>query len=86
MDAKSPCFHRLGLSCDDAYFARTVPLEQRPGRIYVGYLAPMLNRQQCLAPLAAALLLAPYVLFESEQDAAGTTRCLVDAGGVSRQP
>ena len=48
-----------GLSCDDAYFARTVPLEQRPGRIYVGYLAPMLNRQQCLAPLAAALLLAP---------------------------
>jgi hypothetical protein len=56
-----------GLSCDDAYFARTVPLEQRPGRIYVGYLAPMLNRQQCLAPLAAALLLAPQVLFESDQ-------------------
>ena len=57
-----------GLSCDDAYFARTVPLEQRPGRIYVGYLAPMLNRQQCLAPLAAALLLAPYVLFEGDQN------------------
>ena len=56
-----------GLNCDDAYFARTVPLEQRPGRIYVGYLAPMLNRQKCLAPLAAALLLAPHVLFESEQ-------------------
>ena len=56
-----------GLNCDDAYFARTVPLEQRPGRIYVGYLAPILNRQQCLAPLAAALLLAPHVLFESDQ-------------------
>lgn len=56
-----------GLDCDDSYFARTVPLEQRPGRIYVGYLAPMLNRQQCLAPLAAALLLAPQVLFESDQ-------------------
>ena len=56
-----------GLNCDDAYFARTVPLEQRPGRIYVGYLAPMLNRQQCLAPLAAALLTAPHVLFESDQ-------------------
>ena len=56
-----------GLNCDDAYFARTVPLDQRPGRIYVGYLAPMLNRQQCLAPLAAALLLAPHVLFESDQ-------------------
>lgn len=57
-----------GLTCDDSYFARTVPLEQRPGRIYVGYLAPMLNRQQCLAPLAAALLLAPQVLFESDQE------------------
>ncbi|ACF46093.1 helicase domain protein [Prosthecochloris aestuarii DSM 271] len=56
-----------GLNCDDAYFARIVPLAQRPGRIYIGYLAPMLNRQQCLAPLAAALLLAPYVLFESFQ-------------------
>lgn len=64
-----------GLNCDDAYFARTVPLEQRPGRVYVGYLAPMLNRQQCLAPLGAALLLAPLVLFESEQDA----RELLDA-------
>ncbi|HKI73206.1 MAG TPA: helicase-related protein [Pseudomonadales bacterium] len=64
---KVAVFPPPGLSCDDAYFARTVPLEQRPGRIYVGYLAPMLNRQQCLAPLAAALLLAPYVLFEGDQ-------------------
>ena len=56
-----------GLSCDDAYFARTVPLDQRPGRVYVGYLAPMLNRQKSLAPLAAALLLAPNMLFESDQ-------------------
>ena len=64
-----------GLDCDDAYFARTVPLKERPGRIYVGYLAPMLNRQQCLAPLAATLLLAPHALFESEQDA----RELLDA-------
>ena len=55
-----------GLSYDNAYFARTIP--QRPGRIYVGYLAPMLNRQQCLAPLAAALLLAPQKLFATEQD------------------
>lgn len=58
-----------GLDCDDAYFARTVPLQQCPGRIYIGYLAPMLNRQQCLAPLAAALLLAPQMLFKSEQNA-----------------
>lgn len=57
-----------GLSRDDSYFARTVPLAQRPGRMYVGYLAPMLNRQKCLAPLAAALLLAPHALFKDDQE------------------
>ncbi len=57
-----------GLSRDDSYFARTVPLTQRPGRMYVGYLAPMLNRQKCLAPLAAASLLAPHALFKDEQE------------------
>lgn len=57
-----------GLSCDDSYFARTVPLKKRPGRVYVGYLAPLLNRQKCMAPLAAALLLAPSALFESEEN------------------
>jgi hypothetical protein len=59
-----------GLSCEDSYFARTVPLAQRPGRMYVGYLAPMLNRQKCMAPLAAVLLLAPRALFENDQDSA----------------
>ena len=57
-----------GLDCDDSYFARTVPLEQRPGRLYVGYLAPLLNRRQCLAPLAAALLMAPHELFKDAAD------------------
>lgn len=55
-----------GLSCDDSYFARTVPISERAGRIYVGYLAPMLNRQQCMAPLAAALLVAPDVVFKDQ--------------------
>lgn len=58
-----------GLSCDDSYFARTVPLTMRPGRLYVGYLAPMLNRQDCMAPLAAALHIAPLAVFhEGEED------------------
>ncbi len=57
-----------GLNCDNSFFARVVPLTQRPGRIYVGYLAPLLNRQACMAPLAAALLLAPNTLFRGEQD------------------
>lgn len=57
-----------GLSSDDSWFARTVPLGTRPGRMYVGYLAPMLNRQQCMAPLAAALLLAPVALFQRDSN------------------
>lgn len=57
-----------GLSCDDSYFARTVPLDKRPGRMYVGYLAPMLDRQHCMAPLAAALLAAPEVVFDVGQE------------------
>ena len=57
-----------GLSCDDSYFARVVPLSERPGRLYVGYLAPHLNRQQCMAPLAAALLAAPEKLFSDHVD------------------
>ena len=63
---KVAVFPPPGLRSDDSYFARTVT--QCPGRIYVGYLAPLLNRQQCLAPLAAALLLAPQVLFEDQQE------------------
>ena len=52
-----------GLSCNDSFFARTILTSDRPGRLYVGYLAPMKNRQACMAPLAAALLAAPEILF-----------------------
>ena len=55
-----------GLSHDDSYFARTD--RQRPGRLYVGYLAPMLDQQHCMAPLAAALLTAPLALFGEDVD------------------
>ena len=55
-----------GLSADDSWFARTDP--SRPGRLYLGYLAPGLDQQHCLAPLAAALLAAPLALFEDQQD------------------
>ncbi len=55
-----------GLSYDDMYFARTDP--KRPGRLYVGYLAPMLDQQHCFAPLAATLLAAPQVLFDDNVD------------------
>ena len=55
-----------GLSADDSWFARTD--HSRPGRLYVGYLAPGLDQQHCLAPLAAALLAAPPALFEDQRD------------------
>ena len=52
-----------GLDCDDSYFARTVPLDVRPGRLYLGYLAPGFNRRQSMIPLAATLMAAPEALF-----------------------
>ena len=55
-----------GLSADDSWFARTD--RSGPGRLYVGYLAPGLDQQRCLAPLAAALLAAPQTLFADQQD------------------
>ena len=55
-----------GLSCDDSYFARTIPTAEQPGRMYVGYLAPMLDRKHCMAPLAAALLVAPEIVFSPQ--------------------
>lgn len=56
-----------GLDCDDSFFARTVPLDVRPGRLYLGYLAPGVNHRQSLIPLAATLMAAPEILFGNDQ-------------------
>lgn len=61
-------FPPSGLRYDDSYFAKTVPLEEKPGRLYVGYLAPLLNKNNCLSPLAATLLSAPTQLFKDEEE------------------
>ena len=63
---KLAVFPPPGLSCDDSWFARTD--YGKAGRLYVGYLAPALDLQHCMAPLAAALLAAPEALFDQEQD------------------
>ena len=55
-----------GLSHGDSYFARTD--RERPGRLYLGYLAPMLDQQHCMAPLAAALLAGPQAVFDGDSD------------------
>ncbi len=56
-----------GLSSDDSWFARVD--RARPGRLYIGYLAPSLDEQHCLAPVAAALMAGPLVVFREEPDA-----------------
>ncbi|SMN01619.1 Superfamily II DNA and RNA helicase [uncultured Candidatus Thioglobus sp.] len=61
-------FPPSGLRYDDSYFAKTVPLDEKPGRLYVGYLAPLLSRKNCLTPLAASLLSAPTHLFKNEEN------------------
>ncbi len=55
-----------GISCDDMYFACTD--RGRPGRMYLGYLAPNLNRQESISPIMAALMAAPSLLFEEDQN------------------
>ena len=57
-----------GLSIDDSFFARTIPLAEKPGRLYVGYFAHHLKRTDSLAPLAAAVLAAPEQLFCRQAD------------------
>lgn len=51
-------FPPSGLRHNDSYFARVVPLDERPGRLYIGYLAPNRSQRDCIVPLATAILLA----------------------------
>ena len=65
---KLAVFPPPGLSHDDSYFARSRSTDEHPGRLYVGYLAPMLDQQHCMAPLAAALLAGPRAVFGGAPD------------------
>jgi hypothetical protein len=65
---KMTIFPPPGIRHDDSYFAKTVPLEKKAGRLYIGYLAPLLSRQHCLEPLAGALLSAPVKLFKDREE------------------
>ena len=50
-----------GIDSDDCYFARAD--HASPGRLYLGFLSPMLDKRHCLAPLAAAALAGPELVF-----------------------
>lgn len=57
-----------GIDAEDSFFTRTVPVSERPGRLYVGYLASHMRKEDAFAALAAALLGAPLVLFPDDAD------------------
>ena len=61
-------FPPSGLRYDDSYFARTIPLKEKPGRLYIGFLAPIPPRQRCMSPLTATLLAAPIKLFKDKEE------------------
>ncbi|MFC7159480.1 hypothetical protein [Pseudidiomarina halophila] len=66
---KSAVFPPSGLNHTDAYFAREVPLSEKPGRLYVGFLAALIAQSKSLGPLMAAALAAPIESFaESDSD------------------
>ncbi len=61
-------FPPVGLRQKDSYFAREVPLSEKPGRLYIGYMAFSRQRQNCLEDLAAVLITASQILFNDESE------------------
>lgn len=60
---KMSVFPPVGLRQNDSYFAREVPVTEKPGRLYVGYMAFGRARADCLVDLAGALVAAPQACF-----------------------
>jgi len=62
-------FPPSGLRENDSYFARTISINKKPGRMYVGFLDHhSKSNKESLVQIASTTLLAPNVLFSSEQD------------------
>lgn len=47
-----------GISAEDAFFTRALPLDQHPGRMYLGYLSSLPKKDAGFAVLSSALLSA----------------------------
>ncbi|WP_369742811.1 helicase-related protein [Pseudidiomarina sp. PP-1MA] len=66
---ESAVFPPSGLNHKDAYFAREVPLSEKPGRLYVGILAALIAQSKSLGPIMSAALAAPIEAFaENDSD------------------
>jgi len=61
-------FPPSGLRANDSYFAKTISIKDKPGRIYVGFLDLDSKRKESLTQIASTTLLAPNVLFSDEKD------------------
>jgi len=57
-------FPPVGLRHTDSYFAKVIPTTEKPGRLYVGYLAFSLSKSKAIEPLAGTLLAATSTLFK----------------------
>lgn len=64
----SAVFPPAGLEHDDSYFARTVPITEKPGRLYVGYMAFSKSKRDSLEPLSSLIAIAPQVHFAGKPE------------------
>lgn len=64
----SAVFPPAGIEHDDSYFAKTVPISEKPGRLYVGYMAFSKSKRECLEPLSSLIAVAPEIHFGSKPD------------------
>ncbi|MBW8190312.1 DEAD/DEAH box helicase [Neiella marina] len=64
----SAVFPPSGLKHDDSFFARTVPTTEKPGRIYVGYMAYGKSKRDALEPLSSLLAVAPEIHFADKPE------------------
>lgn len=64
----SAVFPPAGLEHDDSYFAKTLPVNEKPGRLYVGYMAFSKAKRESLEPLSSLIAVAPEMHFEGKPD------------------
>ncbi|GEA51438.1 DNA helicase [Vibrio inusitatus NBRC 102082] len=64
----SAVFPPAGLEHDDSYFAKTVPISEKPGRLYVGYLAFSKSKRESLEPLSSHIAVAPEIHFSGKPE------------------
>ncbi|MUK60700.1 helicase [Aliivibrio fischeri] len=64
----SAVFPPAGLEHNDSYFAKTIPVNEKAGRLYVGYMAFSKAKRESLEPLSSLIAVAPEMHFEGKPD------------------